>query len=148
MDAESLVQVQEIVTSAITTAITGLRHELASDTAGLRQELASTAVGFRQELVSTAASLRQELVTAVTDLRREIADSREETKRHTGVLIEDVYHKLDLVVEGMQFLRQADADIRAEIVHESRETRALLKLSYQQLDQRVTYLEQRLGPAS
>ena len=124
MDAESLAQVEQIVTTAITTAVTGLRQELGTAVTGLRQELA----------------------TAVTDLRREIADSRDEMKRFTGILFEDSQHKLDLVVEGMQFLRQSDADIRAEIAHESRETRALLKLSYEQLHHRVQTLEQRVGP--
>jgi hypothetical protein len=113
MDAESLAQVEQIVTSVVGNAITGLR---------------------------------QDLTSAVADLRREIADSREEGKRHTGVLFEDAMHKLELVVEGMQFLRQADADIRAELAYESRETRALLRLSYQQLDHRVRTLEQRFGP--
>ena len=125
MDAESLAQVEQIVTTAITTAVTGLRQELGTAVTGLRQELA----------------------TAVTDLRREIADSRDEMKRFTGILFEDSQHKLDLVVEGMQFLRHSDADIRAEIAHESRETRALLKLSYEQLHHRVQTLEQRVGPA-
>jgi hypothetical protein len=113
MDAETLAQVEHIVTSVVGTALT---------------------------------SLSQELATAITGLRQEIVDSRHETMRHTGILFEDVQHKLDLIIEGMQFLRQADADIRTEIAHESRETRALLRLSYEQLDQRVHTLEQRLGP--
>ena len=112
MDAESLSQVEHIVTTAITAAVTGLR---------------------------------QELVTAVIDLRREITDSREEMKRHSGVLYEDLHHKLDFVVEGMQFFRQSFVDVRAEIAHESQETRALLRLSYQQLHQRVEHLENRVG---
>lgn len=112
MDAESLVQVEQIVTTAITTAVTGLRQELA---------------------------------TSVTELRREITDSREEMKRHSGVLYEDLHHKLDLVVEGMQFFRQSFVDVRSEIAHESQETRALLKLSYHQLHQRVEHLENRVG---
>ena len=112
MDAESLSQVEHIVTTAITAAVTGLRQELA---------------------------------TAVIDLRHEITDSREEMKRHSGVLYEDLHHKLDLVVEGMQFFRQSFVDVRTEIAHESQETRALLRLSYQQLHQRVENLENRGG---
>ena len=122
MDAESLAQVQQIVTTAVT---------------GLRQEFAA---GF--------AVLRQEIATTAADLRQEMRASAEEVKRHTGVLFEDTQHKLELVVEGMQFFRQSVVDVRAEIAHESRETRALLKLSYEQLHRRVENLEHRLGPAS
>ena len=137
MDAQSLAQVEHIVTTAITTAVTGLRQELASTTAGLRQELSTAVIGLREEFTagfaelrqdfeSTRTSLRQEFQATAATLRQEIVDSREEMKRFTGILFEDSQHKLELVVEGMQFLRQSVVEVRAEIAHESRETRALL----------------------
>lgn len=65
-------------------------------------------------------------------------------KRHTGVLFEALQHKLDLVIKGQQFLREQIADFHSELVSQFRETRALIQLSYQQLDQRVENLERRL----
>lgn len=94
-----------------------------------------------------AESLAQirEIVTGATQaLRQEFQDGLAETKRHTGILVEDLHHKLDLVVEGQQFLRQQVQDVHSEIEHESQETRALLRLSYQQLHQRVENLERRV----
>ena len=162
MDAKSLAQVEHIVTFAVT----GLRQELTNAATGLKDSQETANAELRRELAAMSGELRRAIVTTATDLRGEMADLRrdlettrtnlhqamiasaEEIKRFTGILFEDSQHKLDLVVEGMQFLRQSDADIRAEIAHESRETRALLKLSYEQLHSRVQTLEQRVGPAS
>lgn len=102
-----------------------------------------------QQIVTTATdSLRQEyhhgMAGVEARLRSEIAEKTEEVKRHSGVLHEDILHKLDLVVEGQQFLRQQIVDVDAKLDRESRETRALLQLSYQQLSQRVETLEHRV----
>jgi hypothetical protein len=53
------------------------------------------------------------------------------------VLIEDLQHKLDLVLESQQGIGRHVEDVRSELVRESEETRALLRLSYQQLQQRI-----------
>ncbi len=55
---------------------------------------------------------------------QELREENQETRRHTGVLVEDLHHKLDLVVEGHQFIRQQIQDIRSELKLESQETRA------------------------
>ena len=75
---------------------------------------------------------------AETRLREEIQD----VKRHAGILIEQVAHKIDLLSEGHQSLHQQIEDVRSEIHQESQETRALLRASYQELRQRVEPLEQ------
>jgi uncharacterized protein YlxP (DUF503 family) len=90
------------------------------------------------------AQIREIVGEATQSLRHEFQTSLAEAQRHTGVLIEQLHHKLDLVIEGQQFLRQQAQDIRSEIEHESQETRALLRLSYQQLQHRVESLEQRV----
>lgn len=79
------------------------------------------------------AQIRQIVTEATQALRHEIQEGLAETKRHTGVLVEDLHHKLDLMIEGQQVLHQQVQDVRSEIEHESQETRALLRLSYQQL---------------
>jgi len=86
------------------------------------------------------SQIRQILDESSQGLRAEI----QETRRHTGVLVEDLHHKLDLVVEGQQFVRQQIQDVHSEIERESKETRALLQLSYTQLHQQVQHLDQRV----
>jgi len=75
---------------------------------------------------------------AETRLREEIQD----VKRHAGILIGQVAHKIDLLSDGHQSLHQQIEDVRSEIHQESQETRALLRASYQELRQRVEPLEQ------
>lgn len=111
MDAESLAQIEQIVTAAIGSAEGRLR----------------------EETQALAASLRQEL-GAKTD----------EVKRHVGVLYEDFDRKIDLVVEGYQALYQKMENLDTRMEHEFLETRAVIQLSYRQLQQRVETLEQRV----
>ncbi len=69
----------------------------------------------------------------------------EAVKRHTGVLVEHLEQKIELLAEGHESLHHKIEDIRSElqssINHESHETRALLRSSYQHLHQRVEQLE-------
>ena len=111
MDAESLVQIERIVTTAVSGA---------------------------------EGRLRKETETLGATLRQEFGEKAEEVKRHSGVLYEDVLHKLDLVVEGYQGLNQKIEKLEARMEHEFLETRALIQLSYRQLQQRVETLEQRV----
>ena len=84
----------------------------------------------------------QQIVEAATEtLRVEIADA----KRHTGVLTEGLRHELQLVTEGFQMhLDRRHADDRAYLDEQFRETRALIQLSYGQIQERVERLEQRV----
>lgn len=86
------------------------------------------------------AQIQQTVTTAITATETRLRDEI----RQTGILVENVQHNLELVVEGMQFHRQRFTDLELKIEHESRETRALLQLSYHQLHQRVENLEQRV----
>ena len=84
----------------------------------------------------------QQIVGAATEtLRVEIADS----KRHTGVLTEGLRHELQLVAEGFQMhLDRRHTDDRVHLDEQFRETRALIQLSYGQIQERVERLEQRV----
>ena len=148
MDAESLAQIEQIVTTAVTGVETKLRDEVGALGASLRGE-------FHNETQALGASLREELGGKMevlgTSLREDLGGKIEEAKRHSGVLYEDVLHRLDLVVEGHQglyeglrTLREQVAGLDAKIEHESLETRALIQLSYRQLQDRVETLEQRV----
>ncbi|HJS67744.1 MAG TPA: hypothetical protein VJ760_10505 [Nitrospiraceae bacterium] len=84
----------------------------------------------------------QQIVGAATEvIRAEIVDA----KRHTGVLTEGLRHELQLVAEGFQMhLDRRHADDRAHLDEQFRETRALIQLSYGQIQERVERLEQRV----
>jgi len=51
------------------------------------------------------AQIRQIIDESSQVFREEIQENLAETRRHSGVLVEDLHHKLDLVVEGQQFIR-------------------------------------------
>ena len=148
MDAESLAQIGQIVTTAVSGAEGGLRKEMETLGASLRQE-------FGEQTQTLTASLRQELgektETLAASLRQEFREGIEEVKRHSGVLYEDVLRRIDLVVEGHQGLREGlralgeqVSALDVKIERESLETRALIQLSYRQLQDRVETLEQRV----
>ena len=84
----------------------------------------------------------QQIVAAATEtLRIEIVDA----KRHTGVLTEGLRHEIQLVAEGFQMhLDRRHVDDRAYLDEQFRETRALIQLSYGQIQERVERLEQRV----
>lgn len=84
----------------------------------------------------------QQIVGASTEaLRTEIVDA----KRHTGVLTEGLRHELQLVAEGFQMhLDRRHTDDRAYLDEQFRETRALIQLSYGQIQERVELLERRV----
>lgn len=84
----------------------------------------------------------QQLIAAATDtLRGDISDS----KRHVGVLTEGLRHELQLVTEGFQMhLDRRHAEDRSFLEEQFRETRALIHLSYGQIQERVERLEQRV----
>lgn len=148
MDSESLAQIERIVT----TVTEGLRQDMAA----LRQSTETTAVELRQDM----AALRQSTETTAVELRQDMNALRQSTemtaediKRHTGVLIEGLRHDVQSVAEGFQMhLDRRHAEDYEYMDREFRELRALLKLSYAQLhdrvealDHRVSRIEQRLG---
>lgn len=90
------------------------------------------------------AQIRQIINESSKELRKDIQENLADMRRQTGVLIEDLHHKLDLMVEGQQFIRQQIQDVHSELERESQETRALFQLSYKQLHQQVQHLEQRV----
>lgn len=90
------------------------------------------------------AQIRHIVAEATGAVEGRLRDRIDEAQRHAGVLIEDLQHKFELVIEGQQALQQSLGSMRAEVHQESQETRALLRLSYQQLHQRVESLEQRV----
>ena len=67
-----------------------------------------------------------------------------EVKRHNGILIEDLRHQVQLVAEGFAtFVEGRYAQDQARIDERFRETHALIRSSYNHLNQRVENLERK-----
>lgn len=86
----------------------------------------------------------QALITTTTDgLRQDIAESR----RHMGVLTEELRHDVQLLAEGVKMhIESRHAEEREYLDRQFTETRTLLQLSYGQLQERVERLEERVRP--
>jgi ubiquinone biosynthesis protein UbiJ len=79
-------------------------------------------------------------------MRQEMTARSEEVKRHFGVLAEDLRRQLRLVAEGFAtFVEGRYTQDQARIDERFRETHALIRSSYDHLNQRVENLE-RKGP--
>ena len=59
-----------------------------------------------------------------------------------GVLSEGLQHKIDLLAEGHQLLNQKIDNLSHEFKVEIKETQAMVKFSYAELDRRVRTLEE------
>ena len=65
----------------------------------------------------------------------------DEVKRHFGIVAEDLRSDIRAVAEGQQNLRRDVESFRVDVAREFDETRALIRLSYGELDRRVRGLE-------
>ena len=74
--------------------------------------------------------------------RQDATDSRlEDTRRHLGILIENLDSKIQTVAEGVINVDQKIDRVRVELKGEIAEVKHLLRGSYSDLDQRVRRLE-------
>jgi len=65
----------------------------------------------------------------------------EEIKRHFGVVAEALQGNIRQIAEGHSSIRSELQEIRDEFRDEFKEMRALMRLSFSQLDQRIRTLE-------
>jgi predicted nucleic acid-binding Zn-ribbon protein len=68
-------------------------------------------------------------------------EEMEEIKRHFGVVAESLRSDIRQIAEGHTTIRHELQDLRSEFKDEFKEMRALLRLSFSQLDQRIVTLE-------
>ena len=69
------------------------------------------------------------------------AEQMEEIKRHFGVVAESLRSDIRQIAEGHATIRHELQEHRGEILDEFKEMRALMRLSFSQLDQRIRTLE-------
>lgn len=65
----------------------------------------------------------------------------EEVKRHFGVVAESLRSDIRQIAEGHSGIRREIQGLREELRDEFKEMRALMRLSFSQLDQRIHTLE-------
>ena len=88
-------------------------EETRSEFAALRQEIRQLLTDFGRENAAAHADTR-------AYVRRELESGLAENRRHMGVLIEGVEHKIAALVEGFTFMNEkvdrnkADCDAKAE----------------------------------
>ena len=80
------------------------------------------------------------------DRRFDSIDQRfDEVKRHTGVLVEGLRHDVQLFAEGLDtFINVRYAQDQATIAEQFRETRALIRVTYDELRSAHNQLSQRV----
>ena len=114
-----------------------------------KDDLASFATkdDLRAEISATKDELRAEISATKDELDAKITAAKEKAMRHTGVLIEDVHHKLDIIIEGLMGANEGrDRDKKEnEQEHARLEKMTLLNTAdVSALDQRVGRLEGRV----
>ena len=78
------------------------------------------------------------------EMRREMSAGFDEVKRHNGVLVEDLRHKLQLVAEGFAtHIEVRHTQDREYFDRQFADTHALIRCSYDHLNQRIENLERK-----
>lgn len=115
----------------------------------LRREAAKTRDEFRAELRekldATRDELRQEIGQTRTELRQDMVQWRDELRRHSEVIAEGLRGEIQIVAEGLLSLGEQVDTGRRETAAELAEIKALIRVSYTDLDRRVTRLEGAVG---
>ena len=68
-------------------------------------------------------------------------ETLDEFKRYVGVLVEDLKSDFRAVAEGLQVRDRRQESFEREVREEFREVKSMIKLSYAEIDRRVTALE-------
>jgi len=78
------------------------------------------------------------------EMRREMSAGFDEVKRHNGVLVEDLRYKLHLVAEGFAtHIEVRHTQDRKYFDRQFADTHALIRSSYDHLNQRIENLERK-----
>ena len=74
------------------------------------------------------------------------SEEMEEIKRHFGVVAESLRGDIQQIAEGHEVLRHELQSQREEMRDEFKETKSLMKLSFTQIEQRISTLESMSPP--
>jgi hypothetical protein len=100
----------------------------------------------RRHTDEAAAGLRQHTDEAVAGLRQHTDESVAESRRHSEVVAEGLRQEIRLVAEGVEVLDGKIArqigELRREMNEGFDEIKAMIRLSYAELDRRLRTLEE------
>ena len=74
------------------------------------------------------------------------SEEMEEIKRHFGVVAESLRGDIQQIAEGHEVLRHELQSQREEMRDEFKQTKSLMKLSFTQIEQRISTLESMSPP--
>lgn len=124
-----------------------LRDELLVHTAAMiadsREHTAAQIAESRQHTGMLVQDLREQTASIAQDLRRHTDETALETRRHFEVVAEGLRQDVRLVAEGLAVGNDKRERLRLDMTAEFAETRAMIKLSYSELDRRLRRLETR-----
>jgi uncharacterized protein YPO0396 len=124
-------------------AVQGLQHHVDASLTEMRRHLDGSLGEVRREIAETRDQLRTEMGEMRDELRSEIGESR----RHVEILTEDLRGQIQIVAEGFVSLGERIDAGRRETAAELADIRALIRVSYADLDRRVTKLERPRRPS-
>jgi type I site-specific restriction-modification system R (restriction) subunit len=106
----------------------------------LKRLIEETSAETRQQLTEVATSLRQENV----ETRNRVDTVAADLRRHFDVTAEDFRHQVQLVAEGVDNVNERVDRLAHDMKHEFAESRAMVQISYSDLDRRLRSLEERV----
>ena len=95
----------------------------------------------RRHFDEVAAGLRSDVRTEMQQFRAETRHDVAELHRHFDVVAEGLRSEIQLVAEGLGTLTSRFERFQVDVKEEFREVRSMIKLSYTELDRRLTGLE-------
>ncbi len=96
---------------------------------------------IHNKIDQTSTNLENKISQFNANLEEKIVSAKEEAMRHTGVLIEEVNHKIDLLVEGMSAMRERKEIDKEE--HEDEHGKLEKRILINTAD--ISTLDQRMG---
>lgn len=125
-------------------------QSLLAELAQVRQVAKQSSQGvqdLRHHVDASMVEVRREAAETRDQLRLEMAETRGEMRRHFEVVAEDLRGQIQLLAEGFSGLRELIEAGRRETADGLADLRALIRVSYADLDQRVSRLESADGAA-
>ena len=97
------------------------------------------------DLDSFEQVLDQKLAANAAETRRYVDESAAETRRHFDVVAEEMRAEVRLLAESVAVVdgrvERLDRELRAEMAEGFKEVKSMIRLSYSELDHRLTSLE-------
>src|SRR5215213_4858476 len=132
------------IDESFTQQIQGLREETSQQIQGLREETSQQIQGLREETSQQIQGLREETSQQIQGFREETSqrfDRMDEQLRLTGVMVEALEGKVQVVAEGVNGVDEKLKAFRETVALEFASSRSNVNMLFKDLNQRVRDLE-------